>query len=207
MARKPKTAPSGGDKTRVEDSASVSEGATVRKRGRLKSLPASAQPAPAITTSDQDRNQNIGEAGGGAVGLEEPRVRRRPGPRPKHLDEKGAARQLGQDAKPKRGQKARLPALASAASDVDAAGLASQSEETAGSDEARPHASADRVASIPARAEASTKAAAEWDQATDTVTFDWTAIERTAAQAGPNQVMAKLLVAARAEGANSRWPL
>ena len=41
----------------------------------------------------------------------------------------------------------------------------------------------------------------------DTVRFDWPAIERTAAQEGPNQGMAKLLVAARAEGASSRWPL
>ena len=51
------------------------------------------------------------------------------------------------------------------------------------------------------------KAAARWDRATDTVEFDWPEIERTASQDGPNQVMAKLLVAARAEGANSRWPL
>ncbi len=49
--------------------------------------------------------------------------------------------------------------------------------------------------------------AARWDPASDRVTFDWPAIERTAAQDGPNQAMAKLLVAARAEGANSRWPL
>jgi len=39
------------------------------------------------------------------------------------------------------------------------------------------------------------------------VRFDWPAIERTASQDGPNQGMAKLLIAARAEGANSRWPL
>ncbi len=51
------------------------------------------------------------------------------------------------------------------------------------------------------------KPAAHWDKATDTVRFDWPEIERTAAQAGPNQAMAKLLIAARAEGANSRWPL
>jgi len=50
------------------------------------------------------------------------------------------------------------------------------------------------------------KPAAHWDRATDTVQFDWPEIERTAAQPGPNQGMAKLLVAARAEGANSRWP-
>ena len=49
--------------------------------------------------------------------------------------------------------------------------------------------------------------AASWDRATDTVHFDWAEIERTAAQDGPNQAMGKLLVAARAEGANARWPL
>ena len=51
------------------------------------------------------------------------------------------------------------------------------------------------------------KPAARWDRAADAVQFDWPEIEQTAAQDGPNQVMAKLLVAARAEGANSRWPL
>ncbi len=51
------------------------------------------------------------------------------------------------------------------------------------------------------------KPAAHCDKATDTVRFDWPEIEWTAAQAGPNQPIAKLLVAARAEGANSRWPL
>jgi len=49
--------------------------------------------------------------------------------------------------------------------------------------------------------------AARWDEVSDTVSFDWPAIERTAAQHGPNQAMAKLLLAARAEGAHSRWPL
>ena len=48
--------------------------------------------------------------------------------------------------------------------------------------------------------------AARWDEASDRVSFDWPAIERTAAQGGPNQAMAKLLIAARAEGARSRWP-
>ncbi len=49
------------------------------------------------------------------------------------------------------------------------------------------------------------KPAARWDRQTDTVQFDWPEIERTSAQPGPNQAIAKLLVAARAEGANSRW--
>lgn len=49
-------------------------------------------------------------------------------------------------------------------------------------------------------------AAAEWHAASGTVTFDWPAIEQVAASEGPNQPMAKLLLAARAEGATSRWP-
>lgn len=48
--------------------------------------------------------------------------------------------------------------------------------------------------------------AARWDAETGTATFDWPSIEKVAAAEGPNQTMAKLLLAARAEGANSRWP-
>ena len=57
-----------------------------------------------------------------------------------------------------------------------------------------------------AAAQSAAQSAARWDRATDTVQFDWPAIEQTASQGGPNQAMAKLLVAARAEGASSRWP-
>ena len=55
-------------------------------------------------------------------------------------------------------------------------------------------------------ASAQAKPAAHWARATDSVTFDWPAIEQTASRDGPNQALAKLLIAARAEGANSRWP-
>jgi len=55
-------------------------------------------------------------------------------------------------------------------------------------------------------APAASKSAVKWDQKTDTAHFDWSEIEHTASQQGPNQAMAKLLIAARAEGANSRWP-
>ena len=48
--------------------------------------------------------------------------------------------------------------------------------------------------------------AARWDANTGTTTFDWPVIEQVAASDGPNQAMAKLLLAARAEGADSRWP-
>ena len=71
--------------------------------------------------------------------------------------------------------------------------------------------SADNAPAEPTPAPAETaaaplKSAAQWDPAADTVQFDWPEIEQTASRPGPNQVMAKLLVAARAEGANSRWP-
>ena len=49
--------------------------------------------------------------------------------------------------------------------------------------------------------------AAHWDRTTGTIQFDWPAIEQVASHEGANQGMAKLLIAARAEGANSRWPL
>lgn len=48
--------------------------------------------------------------------------------------------------------------------------------------------------------------AAKWNAETGTATFDWPGIEHVASTEGPNQAMAKLLLAARAEGANSRWP-
>ncbi len=48
--------------------------------------------------------------------------------------------------------------------------------------------------------------AVEWHADSGSVTFDWPAIEAIAAAEGVNQPMAKLLLAARAEGARSRWP-
>jgi len=82
----------------------------------------------------------------------------------------------------------------------------------AGSDVAQPDADPGTLAHDAASSSISTdvsvpsRAAAQWDRATDTVRFDWPEIERTAAQVGPNQAMAKLLLAARAEGEHSRWP-
>ena len=52
----------------------------------------------------------------------------------------------------------------------------------------------------------SASSAAWWDANSGTASFDWPAIEHVAATSGPNQAMAKLLLAARTEGANSRWP-
>ena len=98
-------------------------------------------------------------------------------------------------------------------SDAETGGQQDQQEHVRGSKPALPNASsasaASGAASSGSRQNAATSAqpAAQWDRVTDTVRFDWAEIERTASQDGPNQVMAKLLVAARAEGANSRWPL
>lgn len=72
------------------------------------------------------------------------------------------------------------------------------------------HLPADDRADAEAEAQSGVSAivgsAVHWDLPTDTATFDWLAIEQVAAAQGPNQGMAKLLLAARAEGANSRWP-
>ncbi len=106
----------------------------------------------------------------------------------------------------RRGRKPKQPAGPTAAS-------ASQADAVAGGDPRQPDAdpggSTVEAAQPSAEMDASTptKPAAQWDRAKDMVRFDWPEIERTAAQEGPNQGMAKLLVAARAEGANSRWPL
>jgi len=72
------------------------------------------------------------------------------------------------------------------------------------------HLPADDRADAEAEAPATVGSAVRWNPATDTATFDWLAIEQVAAAEGPNQDMAKLLLAARAEGqihagASSYW--
>jgi len=89
--------------------------------------------------------------------------------------------------------------IADTASPVSADDGGAPKPSDAGVDDASPAFSLDRSKQA--------KPSARWDSTADMVQFDWPAIEQTAAQDGPNQVMAKLLVAARAEGANSRWPL
>ena len=89
--------------------------------------------------------------------------------------------------------------------DALAAAAASQPETAADSGPVRPDR--DPVSPVSeAGAPITAAPAAHWDRMTDRVEFDWPAIERVAAQGGPNQGMAKLLVAAREAGAGSRWP-
>jgi len=92
------------------------------------------------------------------------------------------------------------PSIAEMADPVSASDDSDASSSAAGPD-------SDTAGPLGRSAAAPETPAAQWDRATDTVRFDWAEIERTASQDGPNQAMAKLLVAARAEGANSRWPL
>lgn len=111
----------------------------------------------------------------------------------------------------RRGRPRKTPQAAPAPEDssdtamgVAHSGTVNGSEMPAGSSDQ--HAAEGGPAVETAPAAAASKPAAQWDRATDTAHFDWSEIERTASQQGPNQVMAKLLIAARAEGANSRWP-
>ena len=96
--------------------------------------------------------------------------------------------------------------------DAPAAAAVPQAETAADSDPVQPNrdpvSPAGEAAQSVSETEASVPAApaAHWDRATGRVQFDWPAIEQVAAQGGPNQGMAKLLVAARAAGASSRWP-
>ncbi len=68
-------------------------------------------------------------------------------------------------------------------------------------------APAEQPPASPHEPAAKAQPAVQWDHATDTVRFDWPAIEQMASRDGPHQGTAKLLIAARAQGANSRWPL
>ncbi len=147
-------------------------------------------------------------------------VRKRPGPKPKQQAGGDAAAPLRKGARAKSGQKARAsdatPDPMSAADsrpDAGTDGQQDQQEQLRGPKPGTPKPTSASAASNAApsgssqNAATSAQPAAQWDRATDTVRFDWAEIEHTASQDGPNQVMAKLLVAARAEGASSRWPL
>ena len=120
-----------------------------------------------------------------------------------------AAEQPGADSKADVDLPAAATEAVAAGDDAMIAEMAYPVSAGAGSDAVPPSPGPD--AATPAQTDAPTpdapKPAAQWDRSTDTVRFDWAEIERTASQDGVNQVMAKLLIAARAEGANSRWPL
>ena len=179
------------------------------RRGRK---PRSAEtPAEPLATMDSDDVvAGAFDTDAGISAPSEKPARGRPGPKPKPRGVEAATpvqqvkRKPGRPRNPTPAPKPEpeedVPQSAELASPVS---VASEGAEGPG-DTATDTASAGDAEPFPA---SPVRPAAQWDRAADTVQFDWAAIEQTASQDGPNQVMAKLLIAARAEGANSRWPL
>ncbi len=210
MARKPKAASSNAFAVSPEEVlAALSDAPAPMRRGRKPKGAASAEP---LATMDSD------DAAGGSVdadgSIADPvaaPVRKRPGPKPKQRAGGDAAAPLRKGARAKPGREARAsdatPEPMSAADGKPNAGTDGQQDQQEQRRGPEPATLEPTSASTASNAATSAQPAAQWDRATDTVRFDWAEIERTASQDGPNQVMAKLLVAARAEGANSRWPL
>jgi len=218
MARKPKTQPSpeAATATPAEELAGMNETPIPARRGRK---PKAAPPSPALPSmmhNDDAATNDVEADADEAVPLDAPR--RRGSNRKSASPETAAAAPLrGEQTKRGRGRTARQLDAETTPDPVEQnaqdAGQVSQPEAAASADPVRSDAGPGRLSDdlqqpLPGRdVPSSTKPAAHWDRATDTVQFNWPEIERTAAEDGPNQGMAKLLVAARAEGANSRWPL
>ena len=219
MARKPKAARSNDFASSPEGVlAALSDAPAPLRRGRKPKAAASPEPL-ATMNSDDDASGGVDADSTIADPIAAP-VRKRPGPKPKQRAGGDATAPLRKGAGAKPGRKARAsdaaPDPMSAADSRPVAGTDGQQDqqeqlrdpEPATPEPASASATSDAAPSGSSQnAATSAQPAAQWDRATDTVRFDWAEIERTASQDGPNQVMAKLLVAARAEGATSRWPL
>jgi len=216
MARKPKIPPSteatatvSGQKRAAKDVTPVSVG-----KGRK---PKTAARTPELATAVESGHAvTVGaDAGVHAPDTRDTPARGRQGRVPKPTASTPTAPLLQEDAKERRGRKSIQPEaeLEPIGDDAPNAEVISPIEIAADSDAAPPVTdlgapTIEAATSSPSPdTSVPSKPAAHWDRAADTVRFDWPEIERTASQAGPNQGMAKLLVAARAEGANSRWPL
>ncbi len=117
---------------------------------------------------------------------------------------RGRPRKVPQAASPTPPEDSNDAAMEAAHADMANADMANGSEMHASDRDQNAAAAESATEATPMPA--ASKPAAQWDRTTDTAHFDWSEIERTASQQGPNQVMAKLLLAARDEGANSRWP-
>ena len=216
MARKPKADSSNEFATSPEGVLAVlSDAPAPVRRGRKPK--AAASPEPLATMDSDDAGRGTADADGTIADPEAAPVRKRPGPKPKQRAGTAKATSLQDDAEATSEQEAQAPDAdpepMPAAGDKPNADVAGQQEPVDGRESATLQAIPDPTASDGAspgssqNAATSAQPAAQWDSETDTVQFDWAEIERTASQDGANQVMAKLLVAARAEGANSRWPL
>ncbi len=216
MARKPKIAPSteataiiSGQKHAAKDvtPASVGKGRKPKTASRMPELATAVESGHAAA-------EGVGAAVHAADTRDTP-ARGRQGRMPRQAASTPAAPLLQEDAKGRRSRKSIQPEaeLQPIGGDAPNAEVISPIEIAADSDAAPPDTDPGAPTIEAATSSSSpdtsvpSKPAAHWDRATDTVRFDWPEIERTASQEGPNQGMAKLLVTARAEGANSRWPL
>ncbi len=219
MARKPKAARSNEFATSPEEVLAVLGDAPTPARGGRKPK-AAVSPEPVATMNSDDAVGGTADADGSIADPVAAPARKRPGPKPKQRAGAAEAAPLQDhaDAKPRRETQApdADPEPVSAADgkpDGETDGQQDRQEQPRGLEPPTPEPAPTLATSNAASSGSSQNVAApaqpavQWDRATDTVRFDWAEIERTASQDGPNQVMAKLLVAARAEGANSRWPL
>ena len=219
MARKPKGARSNDFASSPEEVlAALSDAPAPVRQGRKPKAAAAAEPL--ATMDSDDAVGGVADADGSIADSVAAPVRKRPGPKPKQRVGGDAAAPLRKGAGAKPGRKARAsdatpePMLAAdSRPDVGTEGQQDQQQQRRGPEPATPEPASASAASnaepsgSSQNAATSAQSAARWDRAADTVRFDWAEIKRTASQDGPNQVMAKLLVAARAEGATSRWPL
>jgi len=219
MARKPKAASSNAFAVSPEGVlAALSDAPAPLRRGRK---PKAAASAGALATMDSDDAVGGGgDADGSITGPVAAPLRKRPGPKPRQRAGAAEAAPLQEDVVAKAGREASpshaiaepMP-VADDKLDAGMDGQQSRAQQVRGHEPVMPDDTSRSGGSDAASAassqdvEPSSQPAAHWDRATDTVRFRWLEIERVAVQAGPNQVMAKLLVAARAEGVSSRWPL
>lgn len=215
MARKPKTAPVSTFATWVEEDSPGLTGALPPARRGRKSTPDASPAEPLAAIGSDDAVASVPNANGSSEGPVTPPVPKRPGPKPKQKPAATVAAPPEKKTKTKPGHKASALAAPkpAPAEDVSAPRLTGGHDAGFVNEAAPAEATPDTAVNASAQLSpdhdtaASAQPAAQWDRAADTVSFDWPAIARTAAQEGPNQGMAKLLLAARAEGANSRWPL
>jgi len=216
MARKPKAASSNEPATPVDAVLpALSDAAAPMRRGRKPKT--AALPEPLAMMDSDDAAGGTADADGSIADPIAAPARKRPGPKPKQRAGAAEAAPLQEDAEVKPSRKARTPDVtlepmpaADAMPHAEAAGRHEQAHgRVPATLETTPNSATGDAAPPGSSQNTATSAqpAAHWDRANDTVRFEWAEIERTAAQDGPNQAMAKLLVAARAEGANSRWPL
>ena len=218
MARKPKTQPSSEavTATPVEEPAATNEMSSAPTRQGRKAKAAPPSPAPVSTkVSDNAATNDVVADSDDAAPVDVPR-RRGPNRKPTPSAAAAAAPLPKAPTKPGRSRTSRQPektipepveeSAQNTGSKLPSEGIASADPVPVAADPGSP--SDDLQQPLPSLDVPSPpKPAAHWDRARDTVQFDWPAIERTAVEDGPNQGMAKLLIAARAEGANSRWPL